>query len=83
MTDTLIFISAVTASISFISTICCFNLRRSRCLTITSPCLTITRDVMDAEELEADQLETQKSYDMIRRKSKDYRPSIEFHNDIV
>jgi hypothetical protein len=38
---------------------------------------------MDAEELEADQLETQKSYDMIRRKSKDYRPSIEFHNDIV
>ena len=80
MTETLIFISAVTASISFISTVCCFNLRRSRCLTITSPCLKITRDVMDAEELEADQIETGKSFEMIRRKSKDYRPSVEFQN---
>ena len=34
----------------------CYNIRRSRCTRIETPCITIEREVMNKEEMQADQL---------------------------
>ena len=47
-------IGALCGGISLVVSVCFWNIRRSRCVHIKSPCLECQREVMTADELSAD-----------------------------
>ena len=52
-----ILVSTIFGGICLIMSVFFYNIRRSRCLFIKTPCCTCTRENLSAEELEHDKLE--------------------------
>jgi hypothetical protein len=53
----IVIIGAITVSVTTITSVVAYNVRRSRCTKCASPCCTIERDVMSVEEIAADVLQ--------------------------
>ena len=49
-------VAVVTAGIIAITSVCFFNIRRSRCIHCTSPCCSVDRELMSAQEMKDDVL---------------------------
>ena len=50
-------IASITVGVATIVSVCFHHIRRSRCTRCTSPCCTIDRELMSAQEMKLDVLE--------------------------
>ena len=59
MAELIVLLSAIVGATSVITTVCCWNIRRSRCVSLEcKPCFKLERQLMVAAELELDTIDS-------------------------